>query len=128
MVLRNFSSHHTALIITDASIKNDIATSISHVHIANQPLTKTVHYVVFVTSTEAELFAIRCSINQACTKENISKVIVIMDSIHAAKKIFNSKFHPFQSHTAAILSKLWDFFNSNHNNSIEFWECPSCLK
>ena len=51
--------------------------------------------VTFVTSTEAELFAIRCGINQACSKENISKVIVIMDSIHAAKKIFDSKSHPF---------------------------------
>ena len=51
-----------------------------------------------------------------------------MDSIHAARKIFNSKSHPFQSHTAAILSKLWDFFNSNRDNSIEFWKCPSRLK
>ena len=51
--------------------------------------------VTFITSTEAELFAIRCGINQACSKENISKVIVITDSIHAAKKIFDSKSHPF---------------------------------
>jgi len=128
LVLHTSSSPHTALIVTDASIKNNIATSISHVHIANHPLTKTVHHVVFVTSMEAELFAIRCSINQACIKENVSKVIVVTDSIHAAKKIFNSKSHPFQSHTTAILSKLWGFFNSSHNNSIEFWECPSCLK
>ena len=27
-----------------------------------------------------------------------------------------------------ILSELWGFFNSNHDNSIEFWECPSHLK
>ena len=128
MVFWNSSSYHTALVITNASIKNDIATSISHVHIANHLLTKTVHHAVFVTSTEAELFAIRCGINQACSKENISKVIVITDSIHAAKKIFNSKSHPFQSHTAVILSELWGFFNSNCDNSIEFWECPSCLK
>jgi len=128
MVLRNSSLHHTALVITDASIKNDIATSISYVHIANHPLTKTVHHATFVISTEVELFAIRCGINQACTKENVSKVIVITDSIYAAKKIFDSKSHPFQSHTAAILSELWGFFNSNHDNSIEFWECPSCLK
>ena len=128
MVLRNSSSHHTALIVTDASIKNDIAISISHVHIANHPLTKTVHHAAFVTSTEVELFAIRCGINQACTKENVSKVIVIMDSIHTVKKIFDSKSHSLQSHTAAILSELWGFFNSNHDNSIEFWECPSHLK
>jgi len=38
MVLRNSSSLYTALVITDASIKNDIATSISHIHIANHLL------------------------------------------------------------------------------------------
>jgi len=128
MVLRNSSLPHTALVITDASIKNNIATSISHVHIANHSLTKTVHHASFVTSTEAELFAIRCGINQACSNDIVSKIIVITDSIHAARKIFDSESHPFQLHTAAILCELRGFFNSNRNNSIEFWECPSRLK
>jgi len=74
------------LIITDASIKNNIATSISHTHIHNKPVTKTLHHVVNVISTEAELFAIRCSINQATKTNDISKIIVITDSIHTAKK------------------------------------------
>ena len=128
MVLQISSSPTIAFVATDASIKNDIAISISHLHVANHSLVKTVHHAVFITSTEAELFAIRCSINQACIKENVSKIIVITDSIHAAKKIFDSKSHPFQSHTMAILSKLCYFFNKNHENSTEFWECPSHLK
>ena len=128
MVLRNSSLAQTALVITDVSIKNNIATSISHVHIANHPLTKTFHHASFVTSTEAELFAIRCGINQACSNDTISKIIVVTDSIHTAKKIFNSESHPFQLHSAAILSELRKFFNSNCDNSIEFWECPSRLK
>jgi len=128
MVLQASSSPHTALVITDASIKNDIATSVSHIHSMNSPLTKTVHHTSFVTSTEAELFAIRCSINQACSKENVLKIIVITDSIHAAKKIFNSDSHPYQLHSIAILCELQEFFNSNPNNTIEFWECPSRLK
>jgi len=101
-----------ALVVTDASIKNNIATSISHVHSANKPLIKTVYHAVFVTSMETELFAIRYGINQACIKENVSKIIVVTDSIHAAKKIFNSNSHPYQSHTTAILSKLRRFFNT----------------
>jgi len=117
-----------ALVVTDVSIKNDIATSISHVYSANQPLIKTVHHATFVTSMEAELFAIRCGINQACIKENVSKIIIVTDSIHAAKKIFNSKSHPYQSHTIAILSELCCTFNTKQENSIEFWECPSRLK
>ena len=128
MVLRISPSHQTALVITDASIKNNIATSISHVYIVNQPLTKTVHHAAFVTSTETELFAIRCSINQACSKDNISKIVIVTDSIYVAKIIFDSKPHPYQSHTAVILSELQGFFNANCDNSIKFWECPSHLK
>ena len=82
---------------------------------------------MFVTSMEAELFAIRCGINQVYIKENVSKIIVVTNSIHAAKKIFDSKSYPYQSHTTAILSKLRRIFNTKQENSIEFWECPSCL-
>ena len=106
MTLQISSSPSTAFVVTNASIKDDIATSISHVYSANQPLIKMVHYAAFITSMEAELFAIRYGINQACIKENMSKIIVVTDSIHAAKKIFDSKLHPFQSHTMAILNKL----------------------
>ena len=127
MVLHLSFSPSMALVITDTSIKNDIAISISHVHSANQPIIKTVHHAAFVTSTKAELFAIRCGINQACIKENMLKIIIVTDSIYAIK-IFNSKSHPYQSHIIAILSELHRFFNTKQDNSIEFWECPSHLK
>ena len=128
MTLWISSSPNTALIVTDASIKNDIATSISHIHQAYHPLIKTVYHAVFVTSSEVELFTIRCSINQACNKEDVFKIFVITDSIHATKNIFNSSSHPYQSHSMAILSELRWFFNKSQDNSIEFWECPSHLK
>ena len=128
MTLQLSSSPHMAIIVTDASVKKDITTSISHVHIRNHPLTKTVHHVAYIMSTEAELFAIKCSINQACSKKDISKMIVITDSIHAAKKIFDSKSHPYQLHTIAILQELHWFFAKDQNNSVKFWEYPSCLK
>jgi len=128
MTLYLFSLPHIAIVITDASIKNDIAISVSHVHICDHPLIKMVYCVAFITSTEAELFAIRCSINQAYSKENVSKIIVVTDSIHVAKKIFNDKSHLYQIHTTAILCELWQFFTISQENSIKFWECPSHLK
>ena len=127
ITLQSSSSPNSAIVITDASVKNDIATSISHIHIHNHPLIKTVHHATYVTSTEAELFAIRCGINQACSKNNISKIIVITDSIHATKKIFESSPHLYQLHTTSVLQELHRFFTKDQNNSIEFWECPSCL-
>jgi len=116
-----------AIIVMDASIKNDIAIFILHVHLVDHPLIKMVHYTAFVTSTEAELFAIRYGINQACNKENVSKIIIVTNSIYAARKIFNSKSHPYQIHITAILSELCCFFAISQENSIEFWECPSRL-
>jgi len=88
MTIVSSLSPHMALIVSDASIKHDIATLVLHIHMRDKPLIKTVHHTVFVTSTEAELFAIRCGLNQACNKEEISKIIVVTNSIHMAKKIF----------------------------------------
>jgi len=128
IVLQTSSSSYTALVIIDVSIKNNIATSVLHIHSMNSPLTKTVHHALFVISTEAELFAIRCSINQACSKKNVLKIIVVTDFIHAAKKIFDSNSHSYQLHSIVILCELQEFFNFNPDNIIEFWEYPSYLK
>jgi len=125
MVLEASLSNSTAIIVSDASIKNNIATSISHMHIANQPLIKALHHTVLVTTTEAKLFVIRCSINQACSKDNVSKIIIVTNFIHVAKKIFNSTSHPYQGQAVAILSNLHQIFTRNQSNLIEFWECPS---
>jgi len=55
-------NHLYIFIISDTGIKNNIATSIAYVH--NKSIVKTVHYTINVTSTEAELFTIKSSINQ----------------------------------------------------------------
>jgi len=127
IVLQSSSSPSMAIIVTDASIKNIIATFISHVHLVDHPLIKTVHHAAFVTSTEVELFTIRYSINQACNKENVSKIIIVTDSIHTVRKIFDSKSHSYQIHTTAILSELCCFFVISQENFIKFWEYSSYL-
>ena len=95
MVLESSISSSTAIVATDTSIKNNVATSISYMHFHNRPIAKTVHHVVYVTSTEVELFAIRYSINQASNFDSISKIIVITDSIYAARKIFDPSIYSY---------------------------------
>jgi len=128
IVLKLLSSPSTAIIASDVSIKNNVATLISYMYIYNRPITKTIHYAVHVTSTEAELFTIRYDINQALNFKNVSKIIVITDSIHAVRKIFELSVHSYQIQSAAILSNLCSFFKHHENNSIKFWECLSRLK
>jgi len=69
-------------VITDASIKNNIATSIAHIHIHNKDVIKTIYYAVNILFSEAEPFAIRYGINQATNVLGISKIVVITDSLH----------------------------------------------
>ena len=73
------------------------------------------------------MFAIRCGINQAIAKSNVSKIVVVTDSIHAAKRIFNPFSHPLQIQSVAILKDLYLFFSKDPNNLIMFWKCPSHL-
>ena len=115
MVLELSSFSSTAIIASDMSIKNNVAILISHTHVYNRLITKTIHYVVHVTSTEAELFAIRYSINQVSNFNNMFKIIVATDSIHVARKIFELSVYPYQVQSAAILSDFCSFFCcSNH--------------
>ena len=127
MVIEASSSPSTAIVVTNASIKNNVATLILHTHTHDNSITKTVHHMVHITSTKAELFAMGCSINQASNHNSISKIIIITDSIHVARKIFDLSLHPFQVHSVAILTKLQWFFLQHQNNSIKFWECSSHL-
>jgi len=126
--MANQSNSSVAIIVSDASIKNNVATSIAHIHVFDKPLMKTIHYAIHVTSTEVELFAIRCGINQSLNVNNLSKIVVITNSIHVVKKIFDPSVHPYQSQLVVILLDLCKFFNHCETNSIKFWECPSHLK
>jgi len=86
---------------------------------------KTLHHAVNVTSTEAEFFVLHCGINQATCLHKVSKIIVITDSIHTAKKIFNPSAHALQKQAALTLGDFREFFNCRPENIIEFWECSS---
>ena len=76
---------NTVIVIFDASIKNNITTSISHIYNGQNIIAKTIHYAMNITSTEAELFAIRCGINQAIQVPNVEQIIVtILDLAQVA--------------------------------------------
>ena len=128
MAFKSSDSPSTALVISDASIKNNVTISIAYIHIRDRPTMKTLHHALNIASTEAKLVAIRCSINQATNHDFISTIIIIMNSIHMARKIFNLSSYPFQKHMVSILKELCSFFLCHPDNCIEFWECPSHSK
>ena len=112
-------------IITDASVKNNIAMSVTHIWKEQALITKATYHTMNISPTEAELFAIRCRISQAVHINDITNIVVVTDAISAAQKIFNISCHLFQLHSIAISQNLRVFFSKNPRNSITFWDCPS---
>jgi len=125
ITFRMSSDPFSIIIVLDASIKNQVTTSISHIYSFNKPVVKTLHRVINVTTAEAKLFAIQCSINQAVTNSNTNYIVVITDSLHITRKIFDSSAHPYQIHSAAISTEFREFFSKDSHNCIKFWDCPS---
>ena len=120
IIISTSSDSLACIVISDASIKNHVATSILYIHSFNQPVIKTCHQAINVFTTEAKLFAIRYGINQTISILHIKYIIVITDSLHTIKKIFDLSSHPYQIYSTAIACKLRDFFNKYTNNHIKF--------
>jgi len=125
IMLRASSDPFLSIVVSDASIKNQVTTSISHIHSFNKSIVKTLHSAINIITAKAELFAIRCGISQAVANHNVKHIIVITDSLHITRKIFDSSTHLYQIHSAAISSELREFFSKDSQNHIEFWDCSS---
>jgi len=80
---------------TNTSIKNNIATSISHIYSYGNGIKKTIHYTINVSLTKMKLFAIRYIINQAVQIPEVFHLIIITDTIHSVKRIFDFMIHPY---------------------------------
>ena len=123
-MLRASSNPFLSIVVSDVSIKNQVATSILHIHSFNKPIVKTLHRAINITTAKVELFTICCGINQAVANHNIKHIIVITNSLHIARRIFDSSTHLYQIHSTAISLELRELFSKDSQN-YKFWDCSS---
>jgi len=81
------------LIISDISIKNNVATLVSYIHRDQEIIAKSVHYIMNITSIEAKLFIIRYRINHTIYLQDITCITIITDTIPDTKHIFNMSIY-----------------------------------
>ena len=110
LTLQALDDSKMVIIVSDVIIKNQVATSIAHIHVYNIPVIKTLHHAVNVIFTKAELFTIRYNINQATQLANINHIIVIIDLLHATKQIFDLLVYLYQIYSVIISRELGKFF------------------
>jgi len=81
LILQTLVDSRMAVVVSDMSIKNQVAMSIAHIYVHDNPVIKTLHPTINVTSTEAELFVIKYSLNQTIQLNNIKCIVVITGSM-----------------------------------------------
>ena len=116
------------IIISDTSIKNNVVTLLSHVCSGYNIFSKTIYYIINIISTKTELFTIRCGINQVVQEIDVNCTIVITDTIHLARRIFDLLSYFYLLLSITIVQDLRGFFNKNSYNFIDFCDCPSSVK
>jgi len=76
------------------------------------------------TTLDAKLFAIRLGVVKA-TSFNIKCIVIITDSLTAARRAVDTSVHSGQAHSLAIVQALRGFFTNHPNHLIHFWNCLS---
>jgi len=76
------------------------------------------------TALDAELFTIQLGVVKA-TFFDIKRIVIITDSLTAARRAVDASVHLGQAHSLAIVQALRGFFTNHPDCSIHFWDCPS---
>jgi len=123
------TASHNIAIVTDGGIKkSQVATAVTHIWSENSIVQCLQANSINITLIEAELMAIHLGLISAMEEENIHNIIVITDSITAAKKVFESKTDPLQNMFILVTLAINSFFRKDGRNKIQFWFCPSKAK
>jgi len=69
--------------------------------------------------------AIHTGLIPAMKIDSVHDIMVITDSIAAAKKILESKVDPLQNMFIPLASAIKTFLSKDGRNKIRFWYCPS---
>ena len=110
---------HNIAIIADRGVKkSQVAIAVAHIWSDNSIVQYLQANSINVTSIEAELMAIHLGLIPTMEEENVHNIIVITDSIAAAKKVFESKTDPLQNMFIPVTLAINSLFKKDGRNKI----------
>jgi len=121
------SDPSTLVVVTDASVippRNMQAVSAAHFWRLGVQVLSSKAPARRATALDAELFAIRLGVAKA-TSFDIKHIILITDSLSAARRAVDALVHSGQAHSLFIVRALRKFFTQHPDISINFWDCLS---
>jgi len=114
------NSNSTAIIANRGIKKSHVTTAVAHVWSNNSIVKQLQVYSVNITSIGAELMAIHIGLIPAIEINNIHDIIIITNSITAARKILESKVNSLQNIFLPLASAIKTFLSKDGRNKIYF--------
>jgi len=116
------SDPSTLVVATDASMippRNMQTVSVVHFWRLGEWVSSSKAPIGRATALDAELFAIRLGIVKA-TSFDVKRIVIITDSLTAARRAVDASVHSGQAHSLAIVQALRGFFTNHPDRSIHF--------
>jgi len=112
------SLHNIAIIVNGEVKKSNMVTAVTHIWKNNTIISCPQIQTINVTPIKAKLMAIHLGFISIMDNNDIHNIIIITDSIKAAKNIIESKVNPFQSLIIPLATKIKTFFCKDRKNKI----------
>jgi len=120
------SSPHSTAIIADGGVKkSNVASAVIYTWSDNSVTSQHCAQTMNIISMEAKLMSIRIGLIPAIDNKDNHQILVITDTISAAKKILESQPNPLQKAILLIADGIKVFFSRDSRNVIHFWQCPN---
>ena len=116
-------SNNIAVIVDGGVKKSHIATAVAYIWSNFSVIQYLQVHSINVSPIKAELITIQTSLIPAMERDNIHNIIVITNSISAARKILESKVDPLQNIFIPIASIIKVYLKKDGRNKIHFWYC-----
>ena len=99
--------------------------AVAHIWSSNSIINQLHAQTMNITSMEAKLMSICIGLILAMNNEDNHQILVIIDTISAAKKILESQPNPLQKSILPIAIGMKAFLGRDSRNVIHFWQCPN---
>ena len=114
-------NYNSAAIIIDGGVKKShVATAAAHIWSDNLVIKKLQVHSINITPLKTEIMAICTGLIPAMKIDNIHDIIVIINSITAARKILESKVNLLQNMIIPLASAIKTFLSKDGRNKIHF--------
>jgi len=120
------NSPYSTTIIADGEVKkSNVTSAVAYTWSNNSVISQFCAQAMNIIPIKAELMSIHIGLIPAIDNKDTHQILIITDTISAAKNILESQPNPLQKSILSIANNMKSFFSRDNRNVIHFWQCSN---